>query len=103
MPIGFKYILRDSLFVTFVCTIIVLTCCMLSDGLTAPIQAMGGLTAEQIHNSQNMTIFQKHPFGIFCCIIAIFVLCVIMLSYLDHGESCERQAELKRKTNNWRY
>lgn len=97
MPKGFKYILRDSLLITFVSAIIMLLCFVLADAVSLPVQIGLGATSSQIHESQNITFLQKHPLGITFGIVLIFALAVLMLSYLEHGEIFENYNQLKRK------
>lgn len=88
-----KTIIRDSFFVTFVVSVLILTCCMLADGVSMPIQVALGADGKQIHDSQNMTLFAAHPCSIFLSIIAVFFVSMLMLSYLCHGETFEEFEE----------
>lgn len=81
-----KTILRDSLLVTFIVSIVVLMGCMFGDGVSAPIQAALGSNSQEIHDSQNMTLLSDKIEFVILAIIGIFALSIVMLKYLKHGE-----------------
>lgn len=79
-------IIRDSLFVTLVVSIVILMAAMLGDGVSAPIQAVLGADGKEIHDSQTMVFFGNNVGLVVLMILGTFFSSIWMLTYLRHGE-----------------
>ncbi len=79
-------IIKDSLFVTFVVSLVIVMAFILADATSKPIQVALGSTNAQIHDSQNMTFMMDHIGFMIFSIIGTFILSLCMLTYLEHGK-----------------
>lgn len=81
-----KEALKDSLYVTFVVSLIFIVCMILSDTITMPISASLGATTEQMKEYSNMTFIKS--FGPLLCLfpVGVFVLAYALLNYLSPKE-----------------
>ena len=78
-------ILIDSLKVTLIVTAVIVLCSMMGDAVSQPIQVYAGMTAQQIKDSQNVTLL-LHTLAIPLMMLGTYIASVAMLSYLQHGE-----------------
>lgn len=82
-----RLIVFDSLKVTFVVSMVLLMGCMMGDAVSEPVQIVLGANGQEIHDSQNITFISQNISLIVCSIIGTFVVSLLMLKYLQHGEN----------------
>lgn len=75
----------DALKVTSVCTLVCIMGCLFSDAVSIPIQVGLGGTAQQIHDSQNITFLQSNP-SLLLAIPIMFLMAWGGLKYLGHDD-----------------
>lgn len=81
-----RIVVLDSLKVTVIVSAVIITCSILADFTSQPVQLALGVNGEQIRESQNLVFFSNHLGFVFFSIFGTFGLSCCMLSYLEHGK-----------------
>jgi hypothetical protein len=83
-------IVRDTIKILIVCTIIFFSCAILADATSLPIQTSLTNDVELIKESQNISLIKKIKIEhyIFVYIITLWIV-IGMLEYLKHGQTTE--------------
>ena len=90
-----RIVIVDSLYVTFVVSIVIIAGFVLGDVVSEPIQISIGASSQQIHDSQNMTFLSKNCGVMIFSIIGTFILSLCMLNYLEHGKEFDEHRKHK--------
>lgn len=79
-------VITIPIFITFVVLIIFLSCSVLADAVSLPIQHSLGASQKEIVNSQNITLIKELGLsGVLIASVFIFAISYAMFLYLQYG------------------
>lgn len=78
-----KKILLYSLGIVFIVALVTLSAVILSDVISMPIVGAISGSIEEAHKNSNIEFIKEHLKGILLMFIGIYILCVLMLYYLE--------------------